>query len=75
MESASSMHVRFLNDEMAFRITFRVDGHALWNSALTPFKGTNTLSPFVTLPRPVIKGRLAQTSRPFQQILSSGEFQ
>lgn len=49
MESASSMHVRFLNDEMAFRITFRVDGHALWNSALTPFKGTNTLSPFVTL--------------------------
>jgi HK97 family phage major capsid protein len=49
IESASSMHVRFLNDEMAFRLTFRLDGHALWNSALTPFKGSNTLSPFVTL--------------------------
>jgi len=49
VESASSMHVRFLNDEMAFRVTFRLDGHALWNSALTPFKGSNTLSPFVTL--------------------------
>jgi hypothetical protein len=49
IESASSMHVRFLNDEMAFRVTFRIDGHALWNTALTPFKGSKTQSPFITL--------------------------
>lgn len=49
VEAASSMHVRFLNDEMCFRITFRVDGHGFWDKALTPFKGSNTLSPFVTL--------------------------
>jgi HK97 family phage major capsid protein len=49
MQSAASMHVRFLNDEMCFRVTYRVDGQPTWNKDLTPFKGTNTLSPFVTL--------------------------
>jgi HK97 family phage major capsid protein len=49
MKSAASMHVRFLNDEMCFRVTYRVDGQPTWNKDLTPFKGTNTLSPFVTL--------------------------
>lgn len=44
-----SMHVRFLNDEMAFRWLFRVNGQPIWNSALTPYQGTNTLSPYVTL--------------------------
>jgi HK97 family phage major capsid protein len=46
---AQSMHVRFLNDEMCFRLTYRVDGEPLWNAPLTPFKGANTLSPFVAL--------------------------
>jgi HK97 family phage major capsid protein len=46
---AQSMHVRFLNDEMCFRLTYRVDGEPLWNKALTPFKGANTQSPFITL--------------------------
>ncbi|WP_377299680.1 phage major capsid protein [Rhizobium sp. SGZ-381] len=46
---ASSMHVAFLTDEMVFRITYRVDGEPIWHSPLTPYKGTNTLSPFVTL--------------------------
>ena len=46
---AQSMHVRFLNDEMCFRLTYRVDGEPLWNKALTPFKGTNTQSPFIAL--------------------------
>lgn len=49
IQTASSMHVRFLNDEMVFRLTFRLDGQPIWNSALTPFKGASTLSPFVTL--------------------------
>jgi HK97 family phage major capsid protein len=47
VQSASSIHVRFLNDEQTFRWTIRNDGQPIWNSPLTPFKGTNTLSPFV----------------------------
>jgi HK97 family phage major capsid protein len=45
----SSMHVRFIYDEMTFRWVWRVDGMPAWNKALTPAKGTNTLSPFVLL--------------------------
>lgn len=51
MNFASSMHVSFLYDEMAFRMTYRVDGQPIFNSAITPYKGTaaRTLSPFVAL--------------------------
>jgi HK97 family phage major capsid protein len=49
MQSASSIHVKFTTDETAFRFVFRCDGEPAWNSALTPYKGDNTLSPFVTL--------------------------
>ena len=49
MQAATSMHVRFLTDEMVFRFTYRVDGNPLWHTALTPFKGSNTKSPFVVL--------------------------
>lgn len=48
-EGASSVHVRFLYDEQVFRFTYRVDGQPIWNTALTPYKGTNTVSPYVTL--------------------------
>ena len=49
VQAASSMHVAFLTDEMVFRITYRVDGQPIWHTALTPFHGVNTLSPFVQL--------------------------
>lgn len=50
MQSASSIHVRFVNDESVFRFVYRVDGQPIWQSALTPYKGSaNTVSPFVTL--------------------------
>jgi HK97 family phage major capsid protein len=49
VEGASSIHVRFLYDEMTFRFVYRVDGQPIWHAALTPFKGTNTLSPFIAL--------------------------
>lgn len=49
IEAASSIHVNFVYDETAFRFIFRVDGQPAWNAALTPYKGTNTLSPFVVL--------------------------
>lgn len=45
----SSIHVRFLYDESVFRFIARVDGQPKWNSALTPFKGSATQSPFITL--------------------------
>ena len=36
-------------DETAFRFILRVDGQPLWNSAVTPANGTNTISPFISL--------------------------
>ena len=44
-----SMHVRFIYDEQTFRFVLRVDGQPIWEAPLTPFKGSDTLSPFVTL--------------------------
>lgn len=49
VEQAQSMHVRFTQGEQTFRATYRVDGQAVPRSALTPYKGANTLSPFVAL--------------------------
>lgn len=45
----SSIHVRFLFDEEAFRFIVRLDGQPLWESALTPANGSNTISPFIRL--------------------------
>ena len=45
----SSMHVRFLYDEMTFRFIDEVGGAPLWKTVLTPYKGTQTQSPFVVL--------------------------
>ena len=49
VNAASSMHVQFLTDQMTYRFTRRVDGISTWQSDLTPYKGTNTQSPFITL--------------------------
>ena len=49
IQSASSIHVRFVNDETTFRFVYRVDGQPAWASALTPFNTAPTVSPFVTL--------------------------
>lgn len=49
LKAASSIHVSFTTDETAFRFILRIDGQPLWHSALTPYKGSNTLSPFVAL--------------------------
>lgn len=45
----SSIHVRFVNHETAFRISYRVDGKPLWLSAITPARGSSTQSPFVAV--------------------------
>ena len=49
LDAQQSIHVRFLYDEMAFRFIMRINGQPKWKTTLTPYKGSNTLSPFVTL--------------------------
>lgn len=49
IKQASSLHVAFLTDEMAYRWTYRVNGSPKWYSALTPKNGGSTLSTIVTL--------------------------
>ncbi len=49
IESAMSIHLRFDYDESVFRFIFRIDGQPWWTAPLTPFKGSNTQSCFVTL--------------------------
>lgn len=46
---ASSVHVKFIYDEMTFKFNMRVNGKPKWKKVLTPYKGSSTLSPFVTL--------------------------
>mgnify|MGYP002413503355 CR=1 FL=1 len=49
LQSAESMHVRFLNHERTFKFWLRNAGAPWWRAALTPNKSSDTLSPFVTL--------------------------
>lgn len=52
VQSASSMHVNFLTDEMAYRFTMRVNGQPMWKKSVTPFKDASTskpVSPFIAL--------------------------
>ncbi|MDX9788657.1 MAG: phage major capsid protein [Desulfobacterales bacterium] len=44
-----SIHVKFVYDESVYRVAYRVDGQPVRASALTPFKGSDTLSHFVAL--------------------------
>lgn len=48
VERATSMHVRFMTDETAFRFVLRVDGQPLWGAPLAPYRG-EPQSPFVAL--------------------------
>lgn len=49
IKADASIHVRFVYGETTFRAFYRVDGAPWWSSALTPFDGGSTLSPFVKL--------------------------
>jgi len=49
IKSASSMHVRFLFEEMAFRFSFRIDGQPLWSAPIEDYRGTTKRGPFITL--------------------------
>jgi len=54
IKAASSIHVRFIEDEVCFRFYLRADGHSSWSDTLTPKNGggsgsESTLSPFIVL--------------------------
>ncbi|MDN8617866.1 phage major capsid protein [Variovorax ginsengisoli] len=49
IETATSMHLYFDADAVAFRSTFRVDGQPKMAAPVNPANGSNTLSPFVQL--------------------------
>jgi HK97 family phage major capsid protein len=49
IKSDVSVHVRFVYDEQVFKFVYRADGQPIRNKPLTPFKGSNSLSSFVTL--------------------------
>lgn len=45
----SSMHIRFDYDETVFKFSWRIGGRPDWGSAITPYKGSTTRSPYVAL--------------------------
>lgn len=49
LQSAESMHVRFVEHERAFKFWLRNDGKCWWRAPLTPKKSSKTMSPFVAL--------------------------
>ncbi len=49
LQSAESVHVRFVNHERTFKFWVRNAGAPWWRSAITPNKSAQTLSPIVTL--------------------------
>lgn len=49
IQSDMSIHVQFIYDESVFRFVMRMDGQPERASALTPYKGSDTLSHFVAL--------------------------
>lgn len=49
IQTASSIHVQFLTDQTVFRFVYRCDGQTAMNAAVTPYKGSNTISSFIAL--------------------------
>lgn len=49
VDSAYSMHLKFDYNQTAFRMIFEMDGQPMLNSVITPYKGSATYSPIVTL--------------------------
>lgn len=49
MASASSIHVLFTTNQTTFRWVWPIIGKPVMASAITPYKGADTLGPFVTL--------------------------
>ncbi len=48
-DASYSMHLKFDYAQTAYRVIFEIDGQPWLNTTITPFKGTNTTSPILTL--------------------------
>lgn len=46
---ATSLHFKFDTDQLTLRVTYRADGKPMWNTTVTPFKGTSARGFFSTL--------------------------
>lgn len=49
VQEQASTHVEFLRGQTALKFTIRIDGRPIFDTATTPFKGTNTQSDFIAL--------------------------
>lgn len=49
VQTASSIHVRFIYDETCFRFVYRFNGQPIWQQPVLPYRGNLSVSPFVTL--------------------------
>ncbi|MCP3927257.1 MAG: phage major capsid protein [Desulfobacterales bacterium] len=49
VKPSTSIHVKFMEDETAFKFIYRINGQPKWSSPKAPHKGTKTVSPFVVL--------------------------
>lgn len=49
VNAQTSIHVRFLYDEMAFRFTYRCGGKPIWTDKIEAYQGSTKRSPYVTL--------------------------
>jgi len=49
IQEAMSIHVDFVYDQQCYRFIYYFDGQPRWSSAITPFKGAGTRSPFIAL--------------------------
>lgn len=49
LKTDTSIHVRFLYDEQAFRFIVRINGKPKWRTSVTPYKGSLSRSPYVYL--------------------------
>lgn len=49
IKQSTSMHVEFVRDRQLMKFTWRVNGAPRTRVPLTPFKGTDTLSPYIAL--------------------------
>lgn len=49
IQSSVNPWLQWLTSEQAFKFSYRVDGQPATYSAITPYKGTNTQSPYVAL--------------------------
>lgn len=49
MEAQTSIHVRFLFDEQAFKFTYRAGGKPIWQHTMEAYRGSTVRSPYVTL--------------------------